>query len=117
MTKEEIKQEVNHIFESGANEIRVIKLIENIVLKNEIQEQTLTEIRRIQKAIRDSGKNMNYKLTIEDNEIKFEISISQGFDFILDEERIFNACDFKTNIEHLQHFISIFDFRKYIGDL
>lgn len=92
----------------------VLKAVEFAISQNETQEQTLTEIRRIQRTIRDSGKNMNYTLTINDNEIKFGITISFGFDILFDEDRNFNACDFKTNIESLQHFISIFDFKKYI---
>ena len=33
MTSEQIKLEVNHIFESGANEIRVIEMIERLLPK------------------------------------------------------------------------------------
>lgn len=93
----------------------VLKAVEFAISHNEIQEQTLTDIRRIQRAIRDSGKNMNYELSIKDNEIEIEISISNGFDFIFDEERKFNACDFKTNIENLQRFISEIDVQRYVG--
>ena len=82
---------------------------------DEIQEQTLTEIRRIQTAIRDGGKNMSYKLIIEDDEIEFSISINSGFDILLDECRLFNACDFKTNIEYLQRFISKIEVSSFVG--
>lgn len=93
----------------------VKKAIEIASKPDEIQEQTLTEIRRIQTTVRDSGKNMSYKLIIEDNEIEFSISINSGFDIVYDECRLFNACDFKTNIEHLQSFISKIDVHKLVG--
>jgi len=82
----------------------VLKAVEFAISQNEIQEQTLIEIRRIQLAIRDSGRNMNYQLLIDDNEISFNFSISEGWFTVLDIKRKFNACDFKTNIESLHHF-------------
>ena len=94
---------------------RIYLAIELASKQDEIQEQTLTDIRHIQKTLRDAGKNMNYKLCISDNEIEFKMSINFGFDILFDEERKFNACDFKTNIEHLQRFISKIDVHRYVS--
>lgn len=111
------KREIDNLYIriEELKELNQYKAVELASKPDELQEQILTEIRRMQRSLRDAGKNMNYNLCIKDNEIKFEMSIQFGFDVLFDEERKFNACDFKTNIESLQRFISKIDIHRYIS--
>lgn len=54
-----------------------------------------------------------YKLIIEDCEIKLEMGVSLGWDFVFNEYKNFNACDFKTNLESIVSYLNGFQYEKY----
>lgn len=69
MTSEQIKLEVNHIFEGGANEIRVISLIESVVSNYEKEVKRLqnlcTELVGMETAYQEGALFFGCRCTIE----------------------------------------------------
>ena len=74
----------------------------------------LNELREIQKKVNLTGRCFSFNLTIENSEISITITITFGWDFVFDEAKIFNACDFETNYAGLKKYITIDGFKDFI---
>lgn len=75
----------------------------------------IKELRQHKKLVEDNTPcYMHFEISCNGNDIAIELSIQCGWDYLLDENKCWNACDYETNKTSAENYVRNFDYRKYI---
>ena len=74
----------------------------------------IKELRQHKKLVEDNTPcYMHFELTSNGTDITLEMSVQCGWEYLLDESKCWNACDYESNKKSAERYVRNFDYRKY----